>query len=208
MQQTLRPSFSQLLDWKEGRLNRAQAREISLAISDADEDVRRDLAWLLLFDQVQSLTRLTSAPARTLKRIYETYEARAGRNEAPPGMVCQVARLRYDSAMTWAMASVRTGMPARGRQLVYSTESLDLALNFTPVESDQTFAVQGQVLQHQESAVPGYLISLEGEGQNGREAAADRFGEFSFEGVEPGSYRLFVAYDRNSIVVPEIQVTV
>lgn len=207
MQKTKRPSFAQLLDWKEGKLAREEERAVSQAISDAGDDVRRDLAWLLLFDQVQGLAHLTSAPARTLKKIYETYESRADLDLTPPRMTCKVGRLSYDSAMTSAMAAVRTGVSARGRQLVYSTDTADLALSFKPVESDQTYVVQGQVLQLQETDVPGYLISLEGDAPR-REVAADRFGEFAFEGVESGRYRLFVSYDHHSIVVPEVRVTV
>jgi hypothetical protein len=203
--------FAELLDWLEGRLPADEARALADRLQNADDRTQADLAWLRAFLQASQTVRLDAPPARvraTLRNRFADY-AQAGQ---PPGFFRPdiyrrwLATLTFDSRAQPATAGLRSAA-AEGlqRQLIYTTEVAEIALNLYPRPPDQRFNVTGQVFPKLD--IPRDVFSvqlLRGALQAGL-TMTDDLGEFAFDSVPAGEYELVISAGDFDIVIVSVQ---
>lgn len=196
--------FAHLADWVEGRLSGEEAVAVEEWLAVADEKTLADLAWLRTFAKVSQEVILLAPPAWVRESSTNRFEAyaRSKRNRAPGSRKRFLARLISDSGLQQATAGVRTaGASELGRQLVYGTDVLDIALDILPHDENR-LELEGQVFPNGEDAAPdSFAVRLvQGETEFGT-TVTDDFGEFAFEAIPPGVYEMLLSTDHYDIMV-------
>jgi hypothetical protein len=133
--------------------------------------------------------------------------AEFARGRQPPGLLRQlVAALTYDSSLQPAAAGLR-GADAQGpqRQLVYSCELADIALNIHRHHNQQRLNLAGQVLARAELAPDRLIVQLAQGDAAPDVAVTDELGEFAFEALPPGSYQLTLLAERVQIALAPLE---
>lgn len=147
---------------------------------------------------LRAAVALPDAPPALVHRAVALFAA-----QAAPSLLRRIAAaLSFDS---WAQPAAALGVRApraATRHLLYSAEGRDIDLRVTPVGA-QTFALAGQVLGPDEAGAVelGALA-----GQPARHAALDALGEFRFEGLPAGDYRLTLRLGSEEILLPSVPV--
>jgi hypothetical protein len=101
------------------------------------------------------------------------------------------ATLTFDSGLQPAAAGMRgADVQEPARQLIYSVEIADIALNIQPRQQSQNVDLIGQILPKSDAPADSFSVELTQSGMAIGSAAADDLGEFSFENLAPGEYEL------------------
>jgi hypothetical protein len=201
------PQFSQLIDWLEGRLSEEEARAVAEQLGNASEATQADLAWLRTFHQASQTIKLASPPPEVrdiLKRRFADYaETRRG-----PGFFRQLlANLTFDSRTQLATAGLRSAATeGQQRQLIYSTEMAEIALNIQPHPHEQSLDLTGQVFLVAEVAQNALSVQLLLDATPIRLATTDELGEFAFEAVPAGEYKIVVSAGQFEVLIPSVPV--
>jgi hypothetical protein len=184
-------NFGRLLDWIEGRLSAEEAAAVAQAIEQADDATRAELAWLRAFHGVSAKTLLAAPPADTHAALIQRFAEYAQRRRPPSLLRRLAATLTFDSGLQPAAAGVRgAGVQESARQLIYSVEIADIALNIQPRQQGQRVDLFGQILPKSGAPTENFSVELAQGGVTLSSAAADEFGEFIFEDLALGEYEL------------------
>lgn len=206
-------SFERLTDWLENRLAPDEAAQIAqLVEATGDANLQADVAWLQAFRQVRERIGLEAPPARVRSalagRFVETMQQRAQAQSAPGFFRHLLATLTFDSAQQAAATGVRSTGATGARQLIYSTDAFDVALNVQPRTQDQRLDLLGQVMPNDETTDPNdfaiQLLRTAEEDQSEEEAItmADDLGEFTFEALTPGTYQVILSGELLDVELP------
>jgi hypothetical protein len=200
------PSFAQLLDWLEGRLSEQDAAAVATQVANADEQTRATVDWLRNFSHVSTRVTLKALPTRYHQELLRRFKTRAEENQAPSLFRRLLAHLTFDSGSQLATAGVRAlnGL-GNQRQMVYSTEVLDVVLNTQPGKGNGQLDVLGQVMPTAENAEMAFVVQLLRNDTEFQITQADTIGEFFFEAVPPGSYGLVLSAEQLEIHTPIIE---
>lgn len=183
--------FERLVDWAEGRLSAEEAEEVEQLLARADEETRAEAAWLRAFGKMAGDTVISDPPADLREALITRFDEFTEERPRPGPLRRLAARLTFDGGLQPAFG-VRSAGTSGSRQLVYSSEAVDVALNLWRRRGDGGFDVDGQVLLIDDPE-PGPLDVrlLAGEDEVGA-TTADELGDFAFEDVPPGSYKVLV----------------
>ncbi|HLF24871.1 MAG TPA: carboxypeptidase-like regulatory domain-containing protein [Anaerolineae bacterium] len=198
--------FAQLLDWLEGRLPEAEARALSQQLEQAsDEATAADLAWLRRFLEISKSVKLASPPHEMRAILRQRFAAHAG-SQQPPGFFRRlIASLSFDSRAQWAAAGLRSAAnEGQQRQLIYTTDVAEIALNLQPHSAEQRLHVAGQVFPTIDVARDAFSVQLLQNSSAVSFAATDELGEFAFGDVPPGEYAIVVSADQFEVVIPSV----
>ena len=197
--------FSQLLDWLEGKLSEEEAQAIAEQLQNADETTQADLAWLRTFHQISQAIKLAAPPPEVrddLKRRFAAY----AETRRPPGFFRRLlAELAFDSHAQLATAGLRSAtIEGQQRQLIYTTELAEIALNIQRRAQDQRLNVTGQVFSGTEVAQDAVSIQLLRDASPIGLATTDELGEFVFAAVPAGEYEIVISADQFEVVIPSV----
>ncbi len=201
--------FSDLVDWVEGRLSEEEARAVAARVSQGDESVQQDLAWLRTFHRIRQTVRLASPPSRVREVLQRRFADYASKRQ-PPGIFRRLlAELSFDSRSQPAPAGVRSAA-AEGleRQLIYSTEVAEIALNLRPHVQDEGVEVTGQVFSAPGAAEDTFTLQLLHDTVEVSLATTDELGEFALGAVPAGEYELVVSAGQFEVVLPSVPLRV
>ena len=201
------PSFSELLDWLEGRLPPDEAQAMAKRLESADEATQADLDWLRLFLQARQSVQFASPPPSVREALKGRFAAYAEARQ-PPGLFQRLlATLTFDSRVQPATLGIRSAQPADEspqRQLIYTTESAEIALTIQPTLPNQSFTLSGQIFPLGDTPAPAFSIQLLRDIQEVGLAAADDLGEFTFSNVPVGEYSLVVSTGQYEVVISSL----
>lgn len=187
-----------LFDWLEGRLDTAEMEQVSNLVNEGDHEAV--MAWVNKFRQVSEAVVLEKPPMLVRDQLREQFA------KTRPGLLRQlVAKLTFDSWAGLAPAGIRSAT-AQGqqRQLIYNTELADIALNIHPGTTHQQFDILGQVLPLHTDETLHYDIQLWENYTDVRATATDELGEFSFESLPAGTYKLVLNHQRVQVIISPI----
>ena len=198
--------FARLLDWVEGRLSEQEARAVERQVAEADRATREEVAWLRAFARISEDVVIASPPAQVRDALSERFEAYAQRKRQPGLLERLVGTLTFDSGMQPAPGLRTAGTPEVQRQLVYSTDVADLAIDIRVRPHDELLDLDGQIFPT-EGTDPGgfFVLLLEGSSEVGTTTTND-LGEFVFEALSPGDYEVLASSERVEIRIPRVEV--
>lgn len=196
-------TFERLADWLDGRLSEEEAREVEQKLASADSATHADADWLRGFLSISSEIKLASPPPEVRERLLRRFASYAAERREPGLFRRLFATLTFDSDAGAAMAGLRSaggaGAGAAQRQLVYSAEAADLALDVHKC-SGGMLNLYGQVLPA-EIEPDEFSVQLLRGGEEFGIASADELGEFSFEALTPGVYEIILSTGEFEVVV-------
>jgi hypothetical protein len=200
-----RIAFSQLVDWVEGRLSEEEARAVEEQVALADASTLADLAWLRRFVRATEASILESPPPEVRSALIARFKAHAEGRRTPGILKRVVATLTFDGGLRPAVGARAAGTQGARRQLVYSADALDVALNFLPRARDKTFDLDGQVLPHDDVELGSFSVQLlQSETQFGI-TATDDLGAFAFESIPSGEYEIILSTDRVEVSIAPVE---
>jgi hypothetical protein len=197
--------FARLLDWIEGRLPEDEAQAVAAQVAAADEATRATVAWLRAFRQI-SAELVFEAPPQTTHDLLTRRFAAFARARQRPGVLQRVlAVLTFDSSARPALADVRGADSSTARrQLIYSSDAADLALNISRRPADQRFDLSGQVFLKSDQLGEPLTIHLLLQDDELETTSADDLGEFTFVALASGDYTLLLRGGPTEMVVAPV----
>lgn len=199
-------TMEQILDWLEGRLSPQVAATVAAQVAVADSALQAQVAWARAFLQASDAVIVEPPPPALhgkLQQIFVDHRRRQQAAAAEPGFFQRlVAALTFDSFLQPGLAGVRSAQTLDLRQLVYTTDVADVALN---VRRERTFGrhtLAGQLLPTSDLDPTTVSVQLL---QDNREAGitlADDLGEFTFTDLPTGAYQLILTADQLELLLP------
>ncbi len=203
-----RIAFSQLVDWAEGRLSEEEARAVEERMAVADASTLADVAWLRKFVRATEDSILESPPSEVRSTLIARFKAHAEGRRTPDLLKGVVATLTFDGSLRPAVGARAAGTQGARRQLVYSADALDVALNFLPRARDKNFDLDGQVLPRNDVELGSFSVQLlQGETELGI-AATDDLGTFAFESIPSGVYEIILSTDQIEVSIAPVELYV
>jgi hypothetical protein len=203
-----RIAFSQLVDWVEGRLPEKEAQAVEEQVEVADSATLADVAWLRKFVSATEHSVLESPPPEVRSTLIARFRAHAGDRRTPDLLKRVVATLTFDGGLRPAVGARAAGMQGTRRQLVYSADDLDVALNFLPRARDKDFDLEGQVLPRDDVDLGSFSVQLlQSETELGI-TATDDLGAFAFESIPSGVYEIILSTDRVEVSIAPVELNV
>jgi hypothetical protein len=203
-----RIAFSQLVDWVEGRLSEEEARAVEEQVAAADASTLADAAWLRKFIRATEDGVLESPPPDVRSTLISRFKAHAEGRRTPGLLKRVVATLTFDGGLRPAVGARAAGTQGARRQLVYSADALDVALNFLPRARDKNFDLDGQVLPRDDVELGSFSVQLlQSETELGI-TATDDLGAFAFESIPSGVYEIILSTDRVEVSIAPVELNV
>jgi hypothetical protein len=203
-----RIAFSQLVDWVEGRLPQKEAQAMEEQVEVADIATLADVAWLRKFVSATEDSVLESPPPEVRSTLIARFRAHAEGRRTPGLLKRVVATLTFDGGLRPAVGVRSAGTQGARRQLVYSADDLDVALNFLPRARDKNFDLDGQVLPRDDVELGSFSVQLlQSESELGI-TATDDLGAFAFESIPSGVYEIILSTDRVEVSIAPVELNV
>ena len=138
--------------------------------------------------------------------LFEEHARDRARGRERPGLLERlVARLAFDGGPQPAFGLRSAGTQESQRQLIYSTEVADVALNPRPRAGEDSLDVYGQVLMIDDEDPASFVVQIFDGDAEVSTTATDEIGEFSFRAVKPGAYDVLVSGERVEIRLPRVE---
>jgi hypothetical protein len=203
-----RIAFSRLVDWAEGRLSEEEARAVEEQVAVADASTLADVAWLRKFVRATEGSILESPPPEVRSTLIARFEAYAAGRRTPGLLKRVVATLTFDGGLRPAVGARAVGTQGARRQLVFSADGLDVALNFLPRARDKNFDLDGQVLPRDDVELGSFGVQLLQSGAELGITATDDLGAFAFESVPSGVYEIILSTNRVEVSLAPVELNV
>jgi hypothetical protein len=196
--------FSQLVNWMEGRLSEEEARAVEEWVAVADSATLADVAWLHKFVRATEGTVLEAPPAEVRSRLITYFEGYAEGRRTPGLLKRIVATLAFDGGLRPALGVRTASTQEVRRQLIYSADVLDVALNFWRRGRDK-LDLEGQVLPHDEMELEPFIVQLLRGETEVAITASDDLGSFAFESILPGEYTIILGTHQVEVSITPIE---
>jgi hypothetical protein len=200
--------FSQLVEWVEGRLPEKEARAVEERVAVADAATLADIAWLRRFVKATESSILESPPPEVRSTLIARFRAHAEGRRTPGLLKRVVATLTFDGGLRPAVGARTAGTQGARRQLVYSSDALDVALNVLQRARDKNFDLDGQVLPRDDVELGSFSVQLLQSETELSITAADDLGAFAFESIPPGVYEIILSTDRVEVSIAPVELNV
>ena len=200
--------FSQLVEWVEGRLPEKEARAVKERVAVADAATLADVAWLRKFLKTAEDRVLEAPPLEVRSTLIARYKAHAEGRPVPGLLKRVVARLTFDGGSQPAEGVRSAGTQGARRQLVYSADTLDVALNILPRARDKKVDLHGQVLAHNDVELGSFSVQLLRSETELAITATDDLGSFTMEAIPPGVHELILSSDRVEVSIMPVELNV
>lgn len=205
MNESNAPTFSELLDWLEGRLLPDDARAMAERLQAADAATQADLDWLRLFLKARQSVQFASPPPGVRETLRRAFTAYAEAQERPGPFQRWLATLTFDSRAQPVTAGLRSAVEeGQQRQLIYTTEAAEIALTVHSILPDKNFIVTGQIFPMGDTPTHTFSIQLLHDAWEVALAAADELGEFTFSDLPAGEYEIVVSAGQYEVVIPSL----
>ncbi len=199
--------FSRLADWVEGRLSEEEARAVEEQVAVADSATLADVAWLRKFARAAGSTALESPPAEVRSTLVARFEAYT-EGRRTPGLLKRIAAtLAFDGGLRPAAGVRAASVQGVRRRLIYSTDDVEVALNFWPRGRDTNLDLEGQVFPRDEVELESFIVQLlRGETEIAI-TATDDWGSFALESVVPGAYTMILSADELEVAIIPLELS-
>lgn len=197
--QTPTPTAAQLMDWLENRLPADQATTIAQAV-ERSAALQQQVAWLAEFLQLSRGLVLADPPTEVRQAAVAAFAAHVQAQRPPSLLQRLTAALTADSWQRLSLAGVRNvTLRTDPRQLIFSSDLADVALNIHVERGGQDIALDGQIFPLNDVDPAGFVVQLLQGGIERRLTTSDAAGKFSLTELPAGEYELVIAGDQAEI---------
>lgn len=189
------PSFTELVDWVEGRLDEVRAARVATLVADGVSEVVDSVAWIREFRRaadVLPLQRPAAEVSASLRQLFRDHHAVGN-----PGWVEAV--LRFDSR-TQPMVGVRSAATAELAHLVYDGDFGAVVVNVNRLGQGQV-GLRGYV-SLTAADEDGTRVSLRRSGTSERITRCDENGRFELSDVLTDVDELWIAQGDTRVRMP------
>jgi len=204
-------SLGRLLDWLDGQLPAADAAATATAVENAiqrgDEDLKRTLAWVRAFLSTSQLTSLQAPSAdilNNLRRMFEEGLSNPNRKLAVTRHIAVLAKAQDQHLLRVGMRSAVRADLTNNRQIIYTTELADVAVNV--VRRNQDVAIQGQIFPNSMMSSADLTVQLLNQQGNVGITNTTPQGYFIFGNLSPDIYQVIVSADQFEIETGPIMI--
>lgn len=191
------PTFRELLDWVEGRLDGERAQAIDARVASGDESIAATVAWIRGFLAFGRSHPIPEPPPILRQRLRQSFRRHIGAAE-PASM--QRAELVFDSRSDAVLAGVRGGSdPEDGYRLAFAAEPIGVLIDVVP-ESAGTVSLAGQVLA-EETDAPVWAATIDHATGTLTAIDGDSDGCFAIAGVPVDTTKLTLSNGVVEIVI-------
>lgn len=187
------PDTAKLADWLEGKLAAEETAVIAQLVA-ANPQLQEQVVWLQEFLQLSHTTTLAAPPAAVRQAANAAFAAYAKSKRRPGLLQTLVATLTADNWQRPALAGARNvSLRSEPRQLIYSSDLADVALNAHVSSHSEQIDLEGQLFPLDDSDPVEFIVQLLQDGVERRLAACDALGKFSLTGLPAGTYELLLS---------------
>lgn len=198
---------ARLLDWLEGKLSTEESDALAEQVA-ATPGLREQVDWLQQFLQLSRTTTLANPPVEVRRAATAAFQAYAQAKRPPGRLQVLFATLTADNRQRPATAGARhAGLQSGARQLIYSSERADIALNIYPRPGGGTIDLDGQILLLDDGDPSDFIIQLLQDGRERRLALTDDLGKFSLADLSAGYYDLVAGDAGTEITIDALDLT-
>ena len=188
--------FETLLDLTDQRLPAQETADLLDLIPLCDEATQADWAWIQAFKDSLMTNPTLEATRNDLLMAFRQNKRGAWRRKLQ-----QMVAVSFDS---WATRSSLAPVGARSaelasatRQLVFSTDTLDIALELRSHKT--TTVITGQILQNMDVDLTAWTIDLFSDGDQVASVTSDDLGEFEFSASPSLDFQLALRYEKDEV---------
>jgi hypothetical protein len=202
---TTLPTFSELVDWLEGKLPAAEAARIAQAVQ-TDAQTQANVTWLRKFAELSDKIALAAPSPQVRNTLEARFAEHVAANRPPSFWQWLTATLSFDSRQQLATSGVRRGEFAPEKyQLMYVTDVADVVLHVEP--QHKGINLYGQLLLNADGTeLTGLGVQLVMAGVGAGLVEVDEVGEFAFVGINAGIYDLIISTPAGEILVEGIEI--
>ncbi len=198
--------FGRLLDWVEGRLSEEEARVVEEQVAASSSATREDADWLRAFARVSESITLESPPPEVYRELLDRFEAYAEGQRQPGFLQRLVAALSFDSEMRLPVADLRAAsVQGSNRQLIYTTDVAEVALNLRSGASHSHLDIDGQVFLTGGGTPGSFVVQLLDGANEVDITTTDDLGMFTLLAIPPGVYEMVLSTDRAEIMITPVE---
>jgi hypothetical protein len=198
-------SVERLADWLDGRLSEEEAEAVAERVARTDEATRAQLEWLRAFVRASATTKLVPPPREVRRAISWRFAAHAEGQRQPGLLQRLVATLSFDSGLQPELGLRSSDSEESQRQLFYTTDAADIALNVRPRPRNGHLDLDGQVFPADDADPASFSVQLLSGADEVGLTTTDELGEFAFESVSPGAYQILVSGERVEILISSVE---
>ncbi len=178
-----RPTFTNLVDYVEGRLEPGASAAIEQYLAAGDSDATATVDWMRMFLAVSSELPLEAPPLRVRHYLRRQFEQRGDTKLSLVRVPRQIlATLMFDNRRDLAASGVRSAdVGTATLHLAFRSEAGDVLVDLSP-SADGFRRLDGQVLFSDDWDGQVLEADLSGPGYSGT-SAGDDLGRFSFAHV-------------------------
>jgi hypothetical protein len=198
-------AFENLVDWLDGRLSPTAVRAVERALESADDETRAQVAWLRRFRTACEQTVLQSMPPALFEQLVTRFQTAFALAARPSMLRVAVATLTFDSAARPLAVGLRAaGQAVRSRQLVYTTELAEIALNIHDHRAHGHLDMSGQLFPEGDAPADPFTIQLLDGAEEVARTVTDELGEFAIDAVPAGAYHLLFSTSQVGILITPV----
>ena len=192
-----------LLNYLEDHLSAEERSKVDVHLAEPCWECARRLALLRTVLHSMAQDRTVAPPEVVLKRAVDIGRSRRNLPERKPWMRV-IAALRFDSHLQLSSAATRGG-PTRARQMLFTTEQVDIDLQIKPGRADNDLL--GQMLSTSRSgeAVPAFVSLQNSAGTLLRATETDSLGQFTFRQIPSGRYDLVFDLENQEVAITGLE---
>ena len=195
--------FETLLDYFDGQLSAEKSQAVAqwLATNPDSADVR----WLQAFQAASQTVQMPALRDETRQTLISQFAMRSRPQDTQPSLWQRlVASLTFDSREPRFAAAMRAAQTEM-RQIVFSTELVDVALDVAP--HDTSLRMSGHLLFNAAIDDMRCTVRLLADDAEIARVRSDNFGEFVIDDIAVATANLIITHPQFEIELSEIALT-
>lgn len=185
-------------------MSEEETRAVEEQVAVADSATLADIVWLRKFGRATEGAALQPPPSEVRDALVARFEAYAEGRRMPGLLKRAVATLAFDSGLRPAVGARSVGAQGIRRQLVYSADFLDIALNFWPRARDRNLDLEGQILPRDDLELGAFNVQMVQDDTELAITTTDELGSFAFESILPGVYTIILSTDQIEVSISPV----
>lgn len=194
-------NYETLLNYLEDQLSVEERSQVDAHVSSCQRCGQR-LALLRTVLQSTAGDRTVAPPESILKRAVDIAHGRRESSQRKPWMRV-VAALRFDSRLQLSSAATRGA--TRGRQMLFTTEQVDIDLQIKPGRTDSDLLGQMLSTQRTGEILPAFVSLQSSAGVLLRATETDSLGQFTFRQISSGIYDLVFELEDQEVAITGLE---